>query len=228
MALGARDEALRELAVVKAENEELRTLAKIGTWHNECRPNRQQATKELAKSQAIIDKLADTITELRAASAVPPAQEAARLKALAMKLQSSEHWKWINGFENGEFGSTDGHSHDGNPCIHPDCVLVRSASSAVASPAKEWQPIYTHPERRKIMVFWINAHGKKRTTFAAFWPVGTLDMGDEVPEDSVDENGKNTEAGWWEESEANDDSMWRLIAPLTHWQDIPAAPEVKK
>ncbi len=57
---------IAEVEKLRVENQELRTLAKIGTWHNECRPNRHQAARELEKSQAIINKLADTISDLRA------------------------------------------------------------------------------------------------------------------------------------------------------------------
>jgi hypothetical protein len=46
--------------------DEARTLAQVGTWHNECRPNRHMAARELAKSQAVINKLADRISELEA------------------------------------------------------------------------------------------------------------------------------------------------------------------
>jgi hypothetical protein len=48
------------------ERNTYKTLAGIGAWHNDCRPNRQQAARELQKSQAIIDKLADRITALEA------------------------------------------------------------------------------------------------------------------------------------------------------------------
>ncbi len=51
---------------MQGELRELRVLAKIGTWHDDCRPNREMAARELAKSQAIIDKLADEITSLQA------------------------------------------------------------------------------------------------------------------------------------------------------------------
>lgn len=87
-----------------------------------------------------------------------------------------------------------------------------------------WLPIESAPERRKVMVTWVNALGKRRTTFAAFWPIGTLDMGDDTSEDHVDEDGKNVFAGWYEESEANDDDYWRLTEMLTHWMPLPSAP----
>ena len=48
------------------ERDDYRTLAEIGTWHKDCRPNREMAARELAKSQAIINKLADEITQLQA------------------------------------------------------------------------------------------------------------------------------------------------------------------
>lgn len=53
-----------EIARLKQEIRELRTLANIGTWHEDCRPNRHQAAREIEKSQEIINKLADRITEL--------------------------------------------------------------------------------------------------------------------------------------------------------------------
>ncbi len=52
-----------------------------------------------------------------------------RLRELAERLQSSVHWNWINGYENGEYSNADGHMSL-LPCPHPDCVLVRSAGSA--------------------------------------------------------------------------------------------------
>ncbi len=100
-------------------------------------------------------------------------------------------------------------------------VLSARPEQGTASP---WQPIETAPERRKVLVTWINSHGKRRTTFASFWPVGSLNMGDDVSDDAYDENGKNTEAGWWEEAEANDDAMYRLTEPLTHWMPLPSPP----
>jgi hypothetical protein len=73
-------EAADALESQQKEIAELQTLAKIGTWHDECRLNRQQAARELQKSQAVIDKLADEIKSLNAALAERDA-EIARLKA---------------------------------------------------------------------------------------------------------------------------------------------------
>lgn len=52
-----RDRALEE-------RDTYRTLAAIGAWHKDCRPNREMAAREIQKSQAVINKLADTITAL--------------------------------------------------------------------------------------------------------------------------------------------------------------------
>lgn len=46
--------------------DEYKALANVGTWHNDCRLNRQQAARELLKSQAIIDKMADAVSALTA------------------------------------------------------------------------------------------------------------------------------------------------------------------
>jgi hypothetical protein len=51
---------------LKAERDEYKALASIGKWHDECRPNRHMAAETIQKQQAVIDKLADTITQLRA------------------------------------------------------------------------------------------------------------------------------------------------------------------
>lgn len=57
---------IAEVERQRIEIRELRTLAKIGTWHNDCRMNRKQAAQELEKSQAVINKLADTVSQLEA------------------------------------------------------------------------------------------------------------------------------------------------------------------
>lgn len=89
----------------------------------------------------------------------------------------------------------------------------------------EWQPIETAPERRKVLVTWINALGKRRTAMASYWPAGTLEMSDEVPDYQVTEDGTNLDGGWWEESEGNDDAMFRLVESFTHWMPLPSPPE---
>lgn len=48
------------------QRDEYKALAAVGTWHADCRPNRHKAAQELLKSQAVIDKLADRVSELEA------------------------------------------------------------------------------------------------------------------------------------------------------------------
>lgn len=84
---------LAHLATVQQERDEYRTLAAIGVWHEDCRPNRHMAARELAKSQAVIDKLADTISAVTARSeaAEHDWQEAeAQLAALTATLRELE------------------------------------------------------------------------------------------------------------------------------------------
>lgn len=60
------EKAACAIETLKEERATYKTLAQIGTWHPDCRPNRAMAARELEKSQAVINKLADTISELRA------------------------------------------------------------------------------------------------------------------------------------------------------------------
>ena len=86
----------------------------------------------------------------------------------------------------------------------------------------KWQPIETAPERRKLIVTWVNALGKRRTTFAVYYPLGTLDMDDDAPEEWIDEEGRNAIAGWWECAEAGDSPDQYLGESLTHWMSVDA------
>ena len=56
----------QEIAKLTEQRDTYRTLAGIGTWHSDCRPNRHMAAREIEKSQAVINKLADEITTLQA------------------------------------------------------------------------------------------------------------------------------------------------------------------
>jgi hypothetical protein len=74
--------ALRaEVAALRKERDEYRTLAKVGQWHDDCRPNRQQAAREIKKQQAVINKMADAVAEANQraeqaeAKLAPPAPE---------------------------------------------------------------------------------------------------------------------------------------------------------
>lgn len=89
----------------------------------------------------------------------------------------------------------------------------------------DWQPIETAPKRRKVIVSWVNAFGKRRTTFASFFDAGELDVDDSYTDcDGADEDGKNADAGWFEERETGDPGYYELREPLTHWMPLPAPP----
>jgi len=92
-----------------------------------------------------------------------------------------------------------------------------------ASQPEGWQPIVTAPERRKLIVTWVNALGR-RTAMASYWPAGTLDMSDNVAEEHVDEDGKNVEACWVEETEGNEGEVYPLGENLDYWRPLPPAP----
>ena len=95
--------------------------------------------------------------------------------------------------------------------------------STTPAPEPGWQPIETAPQRRKVIVSWVNECGKRRSTFAAFYPAGTLEL-DEAPDDMVNEDGTNAEDGWFECREAGDGIDWHLSEALTHWMPLPASP----
>lgn len=105
-------------------------------------------------------------------------------------------------------------------------ALARRLESLLAGlqASSGWQPIETAPERRKVFVTWVNALGKRRTALASYWPESTLEMADDVPDYQVTEDGKNLDAGWWEESEGNDEAMFCLVEKMTHWMPLPAPP----
>lgn len=90
-----------------------------------------------------------------------------------------------------------------------------------------WQPIETHPTGRKVYVSWINELGNRRTTCAIYYEAGDISMDDDC--DDVDEDGNNSEGGWFEDCESREPSYWSLNEPLTHWRPLPSAPtETKK
>ncbi len=67
----------------------------------------------------------------------PETGDRERLRILARQLQSAKHWEWVNGFQNGDFGSADGHSvEDYDTCPHWACVLVRQAAPAASEGQK--------------------------------------------------------------------------------------------
>ena len=109
----ARDEA-------RAERDALKVFAGIGTWHDECRPNREMAARELAKSQAVIDKLADTISALHASH-----------QALIAALTEPPTWHREPLHERVERECWKQHPDDFNACEHPACLLLKRIAVAL-------------------------------------------------------------------------------------------------
>lgn len=89
----------------------------------------------------------------------------------------------------------------------------------------EWQPIATAPQNQKVIVSWLNSHGKRRTTFAVFYPAESIPMDDNTPEECVTEEGLNSEAGWFEIREAGEASDGLFNENLTHWMPLPDPPK---
>lgn len=104
---------------------------------------------------------------------------------------------------------------------------VLSDSDHPSSTPDGWRPIETAPTRRKVLVSWLDALGKRRTTCACYFGAGELDMDDSYTDsdsDGADEDGKNADAGWFEERETGDPGYYELREPLTHWMPLPPAP----
>jgi hypothetical protein len=115
----------------------------------------------------------------------------------------------------------EGPADDLSKSLREAATAIRELLAAVQG--EGWQPIETAPERKKVLVSWVNELGKRRTALAVFYPVGTIEL-DESPEDWVDEDGKNTVAGGWESREAGGDD-WYLDEQPTHWMPLPAPPQ---
>ncbi len=101
-----RDALNQENAALKASRDEYRALAKVGPWCNDCRPNRHKAAQELLKSQAVIDKLADTISS-------QGAQLAALRDALRKKV---EEWKIASQHDTAKSEGAHGFVSGGTAC----------------------------------------------------------------------------------------------------------------
>lgn len=58
---------------LRASRDQYKALASVGTWHEDCRPNRRKAADEIQKSQQRIDTLATDIQALTARAGVAEA-----------------------------------------------------------------------------------------------------------------------------------------------------------
>jgi hypothetical protein len=66
---GIRADASMQVNIARAvdgllnDRDDYKTLARVGRWHNECRPNRNQAAQTIRDMQATIDRMADAVSE---------------------------------------------------------------------------------------------------------------------------------------------------------------------
>jgi hypothetical protein len=79
------------------------------------------------------------------------------------------------------------------------------------------------PQRKKVLGGFSNVLGNWRTVTACFYPKGTLEAGEDLPDDLVDEDGY-APAGWYELSETHDTIM---PITLTHWRPLPPPPALR-
>ena len=93
-------------------------------------------------------------------------------------------------------------------------------------PTKDWQPIETAPQMRKVIVFYINALGKRRTVMACYYKAHSLEMDDDYTDvGEVDDGGQSfAPAGWYEEHDS-DEPLMPLQAEPTHWMPLPDPPK---
>jgi hypothetical protein len=94
--------------------------------------------------------------------------------------------------------------------------------------AQQWQDISTAPQMRKVIVFYLNALGKRRTVMACYYKAKSLEMDDDYTD--VGEYDDTTGCsyapeGWYEEHDASDPLMPLQESPL-FWMPLPVSPLV--
>lgn len=100
----------------------------------------------------------------------------------------------------------------------------RVSSSALAPLVTRWEPITTaSKDGRTILVLIETPYKHRRIVRAAFFPAGKLDMEDEYPGE-IDEEGKNAEDVWVEDSESHDPGYWVLNGTPLAWAILPDPP----
>jgi hypothetical protein len=92
-----------------------------------------------------------------------------------------------------------------------------------------WQPIETAPHMRKIIVHYRNELGRGRTVMACYYERNSLEMHDDYEDVGTydEKSGRSYAAEGWYEEHDSDSPILPLGGVPTHWQPLPAPPEVK-
>lgn len=90
----------------------------------------------------------------------------------------------------------------------------------------QWEPIATAPQMRKVIVFYVNEHGKRRCVMACYYKAHSLEMDDDYAEvgEYDDATGESyAPEGWYEEHDS-DSPIMALQGEPTHWMPLPLPP----
>ena len=105
------------------------------------------------------------------------------------------------------------------PChiVTPTCLSWAERLDQIAAGLPEWQPIETAPHEEPVLVLYLNALGHFRIVKAAYFDAGRLEMDDSVPDDAVDEEGRNVSDGWYADSDHHDPGYMPMTEEVIAW-----------
>lgn len=113
--------------------------------------------------------------------------------------------------------------HDVRPFLCDAETLYTAPSPALPIDFKQatdqggWQPIATAPHTRKVLVSYLNSRGKRHVVMACYYEDGELPMSDSYQGDK-----EFADAGWYEECETADETIYPVEGDPTDWHEIPA------
>ena len=94
------------------------------------------------------------------------------------------------------------------------------------SERSQWQPIETCPKMQKVIVFYVNELGNRRTVMACYYLQRSLAMDDDYADvgDYDEASGESFAPEGWYEEHNNDSPLMPLTCAPTHWMPLPAPP----